>query len=104
MLSGMPHAKESCCGKCKACRQPCRIIEGSKRWQWCSLIEVLMLLCILEEDVGYRPSIRTVRRTIGQGQDLRLLICRESRFRWFCGIGHQGQLGQSRLCLDVVYI
>lgn len=63
-----------------------------------------MLLCILEEDVGYRPSIKTVKLTIGQGQDLRLLICRESRFRWFCEIGHQGQLGQARLRLDVVYI
>lgn len=64
-----------------------------------------MLLCILEEDVGYRPTIKAIR----PGQDLRLLICEESRaatatFRWFCGIGQQGQLGQARQRCDVVYI
>lgn len=59
-----------------------------------------MLLCIHEEDVGYRPSIK--------GQDLRLLICEESgvaMLRWFCGIGRQGRLGgQARPRCDAVYI
>lgn len=71
------------------------------------LIEDLMLLCILEEDASYRPSVKTVR----PGQDQRLSICKKSRvataaFRWFCGIGQQGHLGAARSghALTLAYI
>lgn len=90
MLSDPFHAAQSCCGKCEACRQPCPIIEGSRQWQWCFLIEDLPLLCIQVQDVFYRPSIKALR----PGRDLRLLIRKASGVAWRSSGGSVGEVGE----------
>lgn len=105
MLSDPFHAAQSCCGKCEACRQPCPIIEGSRQWQWCFLIEDLPLLCIQEQDVFYRPSIKALR----PGRDLWLLIRKASgvaRRRSGGSVGEVGEVtrARARQHRDTVYI
>lgn len=72
-----------------------------------------MLLCILEEDVGYRPSIKTGKQSVGQGQDLRLLICWVRRAEWprthsGGSVGEASKVGRAKephqLHCDAVYI
>lgn len=100
MLSDLFAAPQSCCGKWEARRQPCLIIEGSPWWQWCFLIEDLMLLCIQEADVGLSTISKDsrARARIWAYWSGRKAEWRDVAFRCFCGIGHQG-----RMC-DWVYI
>lgn len=101
MLSDLSAAAQSCCGKWEACRQPCPIIEGSQWWQWCFLIEDLMLLCIQEADVGL-STIGKDRRAparIWAYWSLRKAEWRDAAFRCFCGIGHQGHMSRAGLQL-----
>lgn len=105
MLSDLFAAPQSCCGKWEACRQPCQIIEGIPRWQWCFLIEDLMLLCIQEADVELSTIGKDSRAwaRIWAYWSVRIAELRDGAFRCSGGIGHQGRMSR-QLSPGVLYI